>query len=66
MHSNETPLLPIEPSRERTTRILDRTGQQLGSYKLVRMLATGGFAEIYLGEHIHLNTYAAIKILHTQ
>ncbi len=66
MHSNETPLLPTEPSRKRTTHILDRSGQQLGSYRLLRMLATGGFAEIYLGEHIHLNTYAAIKILHAQ
>jgi eukaryotic-like serine/threonine-protein kinase len=25
----------------------------------------GGFADVYLGHHIHLNTQAAIKILHT-
>src|SRR5713101_3349996 len=44
----------------------DRTGQQLGNYRLVRLLGQGGFAEVYLGEHIHLGTEAAIKLLHTQ
>jgi len=33
---------------------------------LVRLLGQGGFSNVYLGEHIHLNTYAAIKILRTQ
>ncbi len=41
----------------------DRTGQQLGNYRLVRLLGSGGFAEVYLGEHVHLNTKAAIKVL---
>src|SRR5881392_255587 len=44
----------------------DRIGQQLGNYQLIRRLGEGGFAEVYLGEHIHLGTQAAIKILHTQ
>ena len=44
----------------------DRVGQQLGNYQLIRPLGEGGFAEVYLGEHIHLGTYAAIKVLHTQ
>src|ERR1700737_1612433 len=44
----------------------DRTGQQLGTYRLLQLLADGGFAEVYLGEHVHLNTYAAIKVLHAQ
>ncbi len=33
---------------------------------MVRLLGQGGFSNVYLGEHIHLNTYAAIKILRTQ
>lgn len=43
-----------------------RAGQRLGNYQLLRPLAEGGFAEIYLGEHIYLSTYAAIKILQAQ
>ncbi|GHO85439.1 serine/threonine-protein kinase [Dictyobacter formicarum] len=38
-------------------------GQQLGNYKLLRMVGQGGFANVYLGEHIHLRTQAAIKVL---
>src|SRR5712691_345370 len=44
----------------------DRVGQQLGNYRLLRLLGQGGFAEVYLGEHIYLETEAAIKLLHTQ
>jgi serine/threonine protein kinase len=41
-------------------------GQQLGNYCLLRLLGQGGFADVYLGEHIHLNTQAAIKVLQVQ
>ncbi len=44
----------------------DRIGQQLGNYQLTRLLGEGGFAEVYLGEHVHLGTQAAIKVLHAQ
>ncbi len=44
----------------------DRVGQQLGNYRLIRLLGHGGFADVYLGEHIHLNTLAAIKVLDTR
>ena len=40
-----------------------RVGQQLGNYRLVHLLGRGSFADVYLGEHIHLNTQAAIKVL---
>jgi alpha-glucoside transport system substrate-binding protein len=52
--------------RVRRLKIADRIEQQLGNYRLVRLLGQGGFAEIYLGEHIYLETQAAIKVLHTQ
>jgi serine/threonine protein kinase len=41
-------------------------GQQLGTYRLTRLLGQGGFADVYLGEHTHLNTLAAIKVLRTR
>lgn len=44
----------------------DRAGQQFGNYRLVRLLGEGGFAEVYLGEHVHLGTQAAIKVLTTK
>jgi eukaryotic-like serine/threonine-protein kinase len=37
--------------------------KQLGNYRLLRSLGRGAFAEVYLGEHIHLGTFAAIKVL---
>ncbi len=44
----------------------DRVGQHLGNYRLERLLGEGGFAEVYLGEHLYLKTRAAIKVLHTR
>jgi tetratricopeptide (TPR) repeat protein len=38
-------------------------GQQLGQYRLLRWLGQGGFAEVYLGEHVYLHTQAALKVL---
>ena len=43
--------------------MLDRVNQQLGNYRLTRPLGQGGFADVYLGEHVYLNTLAAIKVL---
>ena len=43
----------------------DRAGQQLGHYRLIRQLGRGGFADVYLGEHLYLNTTVAIKVLQT-
>src|SRR2546426_2290812 len=43
----------------------DRVGQQLGNYRLIQLLGRGSFAEVYLGQHRHLDTQAAIKVLHT-
>ncbi len=46
--------------------MVDREGQQFGNYRLIRLLGRGGFAEVYLGEHLRLKIQAAIKVLHTQ
>ncbi len=44
----------------------DLVGQQFGTYRLIRLLGEGAFAEVYLGEHIHLGIYTAVKVLKTQ
>jgi pSer/pThr/pTyr-binding forkhead associated (FHA) protein len=44
----------------------DRVGQRFGNYRLSKLLGQGGFAEVYLGEHIFLDTQTAIKVLYTQ
>jgi eukaryotic-like serine/threonine-protein kinase len=42
----------------------DHVGQRLGNYRLIQLLGQGTFAEVYLGQHLHLDTQAAIKVLH--
>ena len=41
----------------------DPVGQQLGNYRIIRPIGRGGFADVYLGEHIYLKTQVAVKIL---
>ncbi len=42
----------------------DRVGQQLGNYRLLRLLGQGGQASVYLGEHVYLKSQAALKVRH--
>ena len=45
---------------------MDLIGQRLGNYRLVRLLGEGGYAQVYLGEHVLLSMQAAIKVVHTR
>lgn len=38
----------------------DCVGHHVGNPRLISKLGRGGFAEVYLGEHIHLRTQAAV------
>ncbi len=42
----------------------DHLGDQLGNYRLVRLLGQGDDAEVYLGEHLYAGISAAIKVPH--
>src|SRR5258708_34265619 len=42
--------------------MFDWLGQQFGSYLLTDLLGQGGFANVYLGEHVHHGTHVAIKV----
>ena len=39
-------------------------GERFGNYRLISLLGGGGFAEVYLGEHIYIKTHTAIKIFY--
>jgi VCBS repeat-containing protein len=52
--------------REGMIVMANRIGQQVGKYRLTRLLGKGGFAEVYLGTHIHLGSQAAVKLLLAQ
>ncbi len=45
---------------------INYVGRKVGNYRLMQVLGRGGFAEVYLGMHIHLNTQVAVKVLHTR
>jgi serine/threonine protein kinase len=44
----------------------DFTNTTFGRYRLLQLLGRGASAEVYLGEHIYLKTFFAIKILQTR
>ncbi len=46
--------------------MIDRIGQYIGNYQLVKLLGRGGCSEVYLGKHRYLNSYAALKVLHAR
>src|SRR5437773_249174 len=48
----------------RRPKMADRLEQQFGNYRLISLLGQGGYAEVYLGQHVRLNQQAAIKVLH--
>lgn len=41
----------------------DFSGEQFGHYRLIERIGCGGFAEVYLAQHIHLGTLAVVKVL---
>ncbi len=43
---------------------MQHVGEQIDRYRLLRFLGQGSSAQVYLGEHIHLGTIAAIKLFH--
>ena len=56
------------PARPVTPRVVEPSevvslGEELGGYRLVRVIGSGSTSTVFLGEHIHLGRKAAIKVL---
>ncbi|GCE15267.1 WD40 repeat domain-containing serine/threonine protein kinase [Tengunoibacter tsumagoiensis] len=41
----------------------NREGQELGNYRLLKRIGKGGFGQVYVAEHLYLQTPAAVKLL---
>src|SRR5260370_11318347 len=41
----------------------DRAGQHIDDYRLIRLLGTGSFGEVYRGEHVHDRSLVAVKMV---
>jgi serine/threonine protein kinase len=50
---------------QRTTPVMNRlgAGSEIGPYRLLRLLGTGGMAEVFMAEHRHLAQIRAVKVL---
>src|SRR6266516_2062285 len=46
--------------------MMEQIEQRLGNYRLIQLLGKGTFADVYLGEHLYLNTPVAIKVLRSK
>ena len=53
-----TPTMEVPPPKDALI------GAQVGSYKILKLLGTGGMGSVYLGEHSGIGSRVAIKFLH--
>jgi len=53
-------------SAHRATWADDWIGRVVGSYRLLRVLGTGGMGVVFLAEHVRMGRVSAIKILHPE
>lgn len=41
----------------------EHSGQRFGNYQVLQLIGRGGFADVYLGEHLYLKVPVALKVL---
>ena len=55
---------PSTPSQPGQSQYL--TGQEMGDFRVLRLIGSGGMAEVYLAEQRSLSRQVALKVLHAQ
>jgi serine/threonine protein kinase len=59
----ETPAGDVAAELLRAQESIHEPGQQIGNYKIVRRLGSGGMGEVYLADDLRLNRKIALKLL---